>query len=305
MKLFALPLDLPLEVQQTIKKLTERIECLEKQNYYTMLSLRSYSKITLPPPPPPPSLYMEHGKRPPINNMNYVTPSVMPPVNYNNPPYVNYEIPPGAINMSQDLESPLYSQWPVMNVSEENPTATQVESIATTKENTLSPFVSAANTNGTESEAITPPIKPIAKVVVPLGTSRTGNADVPLDDTTKENAPLPAINYAELQSPNKVVGKYSKFLVRSKIPTLAVKLANEAFFGPTVMSYCTFQGVGSYHALPQQEVKKMKDFLYTVSFPSVVSSRIDFEDVWRKCVESVGQKCKKLRKRCLANLELK
>ena len=54
------------------------------------------------------------------------------------------------------------------------------------------------------------------------------------------------------------------------------------------MSYCTFRGVGSNHALPQDEVKKMKDFL---SFPAIVSSRIDFEDVWTKCVESVGQKC--------------
>lgn len=304
MKLFALPLDLPLEVQQTIKKLTGRIEYLEKQNHFNMLSLQSYNKFTLPPPT---SLYMEHGMRmrSPINNMNHGT----PPVNYT-PPYVNYEIPPGAMNMSQDLESPLYSQWPMMNTSEANTTATLVESVATTQEKNLLPFNSATNTKDL-SEATTPPIKPIAKVVVPLETSSqypiimTENADVPLDDTTKENTPLPTINHDALASPKTVADKYPKLLVRSKIPTLAVKLANEAFFGPKVMSYCTFQGVGSYHALPQDEVKKMKEFLFKISFPAIVSSRIDFEDVWRKCIESVGQKCKKLRKRRLANLELK
>ena len=278
------PLDLPLEVQQTIKKLTERIECLEKQNHY-MLSPQPYCKFMMPPPT---SLYMEHGKGPPINNMNHVTPSVMPPVNYNSPPYGNYEIPPGAMNMSQDL------QW--LMVSEENITA------ATTKENTLLPtennLLPAANT-------VTPPIKPITKVVIPSGASRPYPVLETDNDTTKENGPLPEINYAELQSPTKVVGKYSKLLVRSSLPTLAVKLANEAFFGPRVMSYCTFQGVGSYHALPRQEVNKMKEFLYAVSFPSIVTSRFDFEDVWRKCIESVGQKCKKLRKRRLANLALK
>ena len=134
---------------------------------------------------------------------------------------------------------------------------------------------------------------------------KIGNADVPIDDTTKENTPLPGINRAALLSPKTVADKYPKLLICSKIPTLAVKLANEAYFGPNVMSYCTFRGVSSNHALPQDEVKKMKDFLFKISFPAIVSSRIDFEDVWTKCVESVGQKCKKLRKLRLANLELK
>ena len=101
-----------------------------------MLTLQSYNKTGLFMLPPPTSLY---GMRSPINNMNHGTPPVMPPVNYT-PPSVNYEIPPGAMNMSQEL--PSYSQWPMMNASEENTTATLVESVATT-------------------QATTPPIKPI------------------------------------------------------------------------------------------------------------------------------------------------
>ena len=103
-------------------------------------------------------------------------------------------------------------------------------------------------------------------------------------------------------SPQTVADKYPKLLVPSKVPTLAVKLAKEAYFGTELMSYCTFKGVGSYHALPQTEVKDMKAFLFKLTFPNMVSSRVDFEDIWAKCVESVDQKCKQLRNRQLGNL---
>jgi len=101
-----------------------------------------------------------------------------------------------------------------------------------------------------------------------------------------------------------VVNKYPKLNTRSKIPTLAVKLAKEAYFGPEVMSYCTFKGVGSYHALPQVEVKNMKDFLLNFTMPGI-SSQVEFENVWAKCMESVGQKCKMLRNLWIANLDLR
>ena len=122
----------------------------------------------------------------------------------------------------------------------------------------------------------------------------------------KENMPpLPPIDYSKLMTPQMVVNKYPKLCTGSKIPTLAVKLAKEAYFGPEVMSFCTFKGVGSCHALPQTQVKKMKDFLRTFSFPGIISSKVEFENVWSKCVESVGQKCKTLRNLRLANMELK
>jgi len=134
------------------------------------------------------------------------------------------------------------------------------------------------------------------------------NPDTPIPSvsyTAKENTPLPAINHDELISPNVVLTKYPKLLSRAKIPTLAVKLAIEAFFGPEVLSYCTFKGVGSCHALPKTEVKKMKEFLLNLTLPAIVASRVELENIWAKCEESVGQKCKKLRKLHLANIELK
>ena len=121
----------------------------------------------------------------------------------------------------------------------------------------------------------------------------------------KENTALPPIDHSTLISPQAVVDKYPKMLKESKIPSLAIRLAKEAFFGKEVMSFCTFRGVGSYHALPDTEVKKLKEFLRNLTCPGIISSRPDFEILWKKCVESIGQCCKNLRKCRLASLELK
>ena len=132
------------------------------------------------------------------------------------------------------------------------------------------------------------------------------NDDIPLfDKMSKENTPLPPIDHDQLSNPITVVNKYPKLLTRKKLPTLAVKLACEAFFGPEILSYCTFRGVGPWHALPEKEAKKMKEYLMKLSMPAIVSSRLEFENVWAKCVESVGQKCKNLRNARLAKMKLK
>ena len=118
----------------------------------------------------------------------------------------------------------------------------------------------------------------------------------------KENTALPPINHASLITPQAVIDKYPKLLKESKLPMLSIRLAQEAFFGKEVMSFCTFKGVGSYHALPETETKKLKEFLKMLALPGIVSTAVDFEMLWKKCIESIGQSCKGLR---LANLELK
>lgn len=120
----------------------------------------------------------------------------------------------------------------------------------------------------------------------------------------KENTPLPPINRKSLISPQAVVEKYPKLLTQSKVPALSIRLAQEAFFGKELMSFCTFKGVGSCHALPETEVKDLREFLLKLTLPGIVSSRSDFEILWKRCIESIGQSCKSLRKLRLANLEL-
>ena len=71
------------------------------------------------------------------------------------------------------------------------------------------------------------------------------------------------------------------------------------------MSYCTYKGVGSLPALPDTEVNKLKAFLRTLCIPQIVTSNVEFEGIYRACVEAVGQACKELRKQRLAKENLK
>ena len=61
------------------------------------------------------------------------------------------------------------------------------------------------------------------------------------------------------------------------------------------MIRCTVRGTGSLHALPPNDLANMKDFLKKVAMPRIVSSTIEFENLWKSCIESVGQACKDYR----------
>ena len=111
----------------------------------------------------------------------------------------------------------------------------------------------------------------------------------------------PPIDKKQLISPQKVVEKYPKLARKSKITTLAVRLAKEAYFGKLHMSFCTFKGIGSYPALPEAEVEKMKRYLNTLCVPNLVTSKVEFEEIYKGCVDAVGQACKELRKKRLAS----
>ena len=130
-----------------------------------------------------------------------------------------------------------------------------------------------------------------------------GSWSVPEEASTSQK-PLPLIQHNKLISPRDVVLKNPTLGSASKIPTLAVCLAKEAFFEKHVMSFCTFRGIGSCHALPEVEVAEMKAFLYKVCVPKYVTSKVEFECLYKECVESVGQSCKSLRKLCLSNQQL-
>ena len=112
----------------------------------------------------------------------------------------------------------------------------------------------------------------------------------------KENKIPPPIPYQELINPQAVVQKYPKLLKLSKISTLAVRLAKESYFGGTVMAGCTVRGVGDLPALPKTELDKLKTYLQTLTLPRFVSSRVEFENLWKSCVESINQSCKSIRK---------
>ena len=91
-----------------------------------------------------------------------------------------------------------------------------------------------------------------------------------------------------------VLSKYPKLRCESKVATLAVKLAREAFFGDDVLSRCTVSGERAYPGLPVDKVNELKSAIFQ-QFPQYWTTKHEFEPLWKTCVESVGQACKRLR----------
>ena len=122
------------------------------------------------------------------------------------------------------------------------------------------------------------------------------SSDAPcLITSDKENNPLPNIDHTKLIDPQEVVDRNPRLLNKAKLPTLAVRLGKEAYFGPEIMILCTVRGVGSFHALPRTELDKLKSFLCKLALPRFIDRRVEFEEVWKSCINSIGQACKNYR----------
>ena len=114
-----------------------------------------------------------------------------------------------------------------------------------------------------------------------------------------EKPPLPAINKSQVLKPDQVVAMHPNLVRVSCIPRLSVKLAKGSFFGTELMAACTVRGLGKFHALPKFELKQLKQFLSTLCVPRLLTTQIEFEQIWKNCVESIGQACKAARaKKC-------
>lgn len=133
-------------------------------------------------------------------------------------------------------------------------------------------------------------------------TEQKENATPPLCKTLqvlkaqKDSKPLPPISRSALVPPQSVVEQNPKLLFASKIPTLSVKLAKESYFTKDIMVLCTVRGVGSFHALPETELQKLRAFLQNVYVSRQIGTKLEFESVWKNCTEAIGQACKALRR---------
>ena len=100
----------------------------------------------------------------------------------------------------------------------------------------------------------------------------------------------------ELLPADIVIGKYPKLRKPSIIPTLGVKLALESFFGRSVLVRCTPKGCRDLPGLPTAELGRLKQSLFDL-MPQFWATPSEFEVVWMRCEECIGQACKRLRQR--------
>ena len=98
--------------------------------------------------------------------------------------------------------------------------------------------------------------------------------------------------------PHIVVNKYANLNCVSRMPTLAVKLAKESFFGDNVLIQCTVNGRREQPPLPPYTLAKLKEYLETLFIDTQRCIKPEFEGRWSKCLKSIGQACKNLRTAC-------
>ena len=111
---------------------------------------------------------------------------------------------------------------------------------------------------------------------------------------TAKALPSSAIKNDKLVTVEKVTEKYPKLKEECKAGTLACKIAKEALFGPEVMMQCTPIGNRELPGLPTKELQQLKKTMFS-RFPQYWNNPVEFEPVWKKCLESVQQGCKRLR----------
>ena len=130
------------------------------------------------------------------------------------------------------------------------------------------------------------------------------------ESTSSHNAPLcnPVIarstaNYlssneitkAKLIPPLHVISSNRHLTTEAKVSTLAVRLARESFFGEDVLRRCTVSGHRDLPGLPLKELNELKQTIFNC-FPCFWKTPVEFEGLWAKCAEAIGQAAKGARK---------
>jgi len=129
----------------------------------------------------------------------------------------------------------------------------------------------------------------------PASTNTTSTAFSASECSVTKVCQFVPINNDKLISPEEVIANYPKLHEKGKLSRLAVKLAQEAYFGKDTMKCCTVMGTGEYHALPSEQLSDLKRSMQKFCIPRFFIDNIKFEPTWKSCVESIGQSCKNLR----------
>ena len=119
---------------------------------------------------------------------------------------------------------------------------------------------------------------------------------IPVSSSGGNYLPSTSIVRSSLK-PIELVKMETKTLLKDgKYSTVAQALARDAFFGKEVMSQCTPGGTPELKGLPRNEFNQLKIEMFKL-LPMYHSCPLQFEPEWAKCVDSVGQACKRERRK--------
>lgn len=195
--------------------------------------------------------------------------------------------PPLLSNSPSPVQLQSFSRLKEPNVPV--PSSTLPASVDWPSHHTLPSFTTSA----CHSQELPPASSPRSPI-----TPQTEETPKPLPykplSATVHTLPACDIQSAKLIPVSKVLALYPKLHCESKLGTLAVKLATLAFFGESVMVKCTVAGTRDQPALPTAQLNELKAVIFKLC-PRYWKSPPEFEGVWKVCMESIGQACKRLR----------
>ena len=102
------------------------------------------------------------------------------------------------------------------------------------------------------------------------------------------------INKQSLRSVQEILEENNHLRTESCAGTLCQRLAKEAIFGEDIMKRCTPYGTRDSPGLPRAELYELKMLMFR-QFPRFHRCPSLFEDVWKKCIGSIEQACRRLR----------
>ena len=132
------------------------------------------------------------------------------------------------------------------------------------------------------AETITSPPPPFLPLPIRTNSSTVGT--LPSSDIDK-NGLVPI---------DVVLQRNSTLRKESSAGKLACRIAREAVFVPNIMKRCTPFGTKLYPGLPQKELLQIERTIFNL-FPQYWGSQVEFEGLWKSCVEAIQQSCKRLR----------
>ena len=105
----------------------------------------------------------------------------------------------------------------------------------------------------------------------------------------------PKLQEEPLLDPDVVVRKYSKYRNVSQAGRVAVRLAVESYFGTEMLRQSTVCGLKSHKPLPVEKVDALKQKMLTLHS----DSKVEFEALWKKCINAMNHHSKGLCKKSL------
>ena len=255
-----------LDVQDTI--LSERITSLEKQNNLILQQIELLTNINYTPQPwyvhpwdiraPSMSSFNStptRATRIPMSTL--LTPST--PNSDSRPSTLinsNWPVPASdvMIHSPWDIRAPSMSHHPNFNSTPTQATRPMSMLLTPSTPNSDSrpstPSTISSNCPVPASDVMIHSPSSTSAVISPSSnatiTVSSNSSSSTIASTSKENKVPPPIPYNELITSKAVLQKYPKLMKLSKISTLAVRLAKEAYFGVKVMAGCTVRGIGLY-----------------------------------------------------------